>query len=146
MLKIGIVGAGNRGIGCYGLYILKEKKDIAQVVAISDPDIKRLKAAQLALKLPSECIFTDTNKLLEMKNLDAVIITSPDYTHKYIAVSAFKHGLDVLCEKPLALTVKDCDDILAAQKKSGKILCVGFVLRYNNFYRKMYEIVNIEKK
>ncbi len=146
MIRIGIIGTGNRGIAGYGLYILKEKNDIAQIVAVSDPDKKRLKTAQLALKIPSNCAFTDTKKLLDMENLDAVIITSPDYTHKDIAVSAFKRNLDVLCEKPLALTVRDCDEILAAQKKSGRILCVGFVLRYNNFYRKMYEMINIEKK
>ena len=146
MINIGIVGSGNRGIRCYGLYLLKKKKDIAKIVGVSDPDRKRLEVAKKVLKLDDDAIFTDTEKLLEMKNLDAIIITSPDYTHKDIAISAFNRGLDVLCEKPLALTVEDCDEILEAQRKSGKILCVGFVLRYNNFYRKMYEIANVEKK
>ncbi|MCM8816290.1 MAG: Gfo/Idh/MocA family oxidoreductase [Candidatus Omnitrophica bacterium] len=146
MLNIGIVGAGNRGIRCYGLYIVKEKKDVARVSAISDPDKKRLEVAKKVLHLSDDKVFTDTEKMLKKAPLDAIIITSPDYTHRDIAISAFNKGLDVLCEKPLALTLADCDDILKAQKKAGKILCVGFVLRYNNFYRKMYEIVNVEKK
>ncbi|MGC8804728.1 MAG: Gfo/Idh/MocA family protein, partial [Candidatus Ratteibacteria bacterium] len=146
MLNIGIVGAGNRGIRCYGIHIMKEKKDIAKIVAISDPDEKRLAVAKQVLHLNDDATYTDTKRLLDKKGLDAVIITSPDYTHRDIAIAAFERGLDVLCEKPLALTVDDCDEILRAQEKSGKILCVGFVLRYNNFYRKMYEIVNVEKK
>ncbi|HOK80159.1 MAG TPA: Gfo/Idh/MocA family oxidoreductase [bacterium] len=146
MLNIGIVGAGNRGIRCYGIHIMKEKRDVARIVAISDPDKKRLAVAKQVLCLNDDDIYTDTEKMLDKKGLDAVIITSPDYTHRDIAIAAFERGLDVLCEKPLALTVDDCDEILKAQEKSGKILCVGFVLRYNNFYRKMYEIVNVEKK
>lgn len=146
MLKIGIVGAGNRGIRCYGMYIMNQKRDVASIVAISDPDRQRLNVAKKVLKIEEKYIFTDTEELLRSAPIDAVIITSPDYTHKEIAISAFEKGIDVLCEKPLALTVEDCDEILRAQEKSGKILCVGFVLRYNNFYRKMYEIVNIEKK
>ncbi len=146
MINIGIVGAGNRGIRCYGIYILKEKKHIARITGISDPDRRRLRVAEKVLHLDEKCVFTDTEKLLKTVPLDAVIITSPDYTHKKIAISAFNRGLDVLCEKPLALTVKDCDAIIEAQKRSGRILCVGFVLRYNNFYRKMYELVNVEKR
>ncbi|MCX7705163.1 MAG: Gfo/Idh/MocA family oxidoreductase [bacterium] len=146
MINIGIVGAGNRGIRCYGIYILKEKKDVARITAISDPDRKRLEVGKKVLSLDENAIFTDTEEMLKKAPLDAVIITSPDYTHKDIAISAFNKGLDVLCEKPLALTVEDCDAILDAQKKAEKILCVGFVLRYNNFYKKMYDIVNVEKK
>lgn len=146
MINIGIVGAGNRGIRCYGLYIAREKKDIARIMGISDPDRKRLEVGKKVLNLDNSAVFDDTEKMLSKAPLDAIIITSPDYTHKEIAISAFNKGLDVLCEKPLALTVEDCDAIIEAWKKSGRILCVGFVLRYNNFYKRMYEIINVEKK
>jgi predicted dehydrogenase len=145
MVRVGIIGTGNRGIGGYGLYILREKRAVAKIVALADPDRKRLKAAQEALMVPKERVFSDAECLLDLDDIEAVIITSPDYTHREIAVKAFMRGKDVLCEKPLALTVADCDEILAAQKKSGKILCVGFCLRYNNFYRKMHDLVNKEK-
>ncbi|MCM8824664.1 MAG: Gfo/Idh/MocA family oxidoreductase [Candidatus Omnitrophica bacterium] len=146
IINIGIVGAGNRGIRCYGLYLMKEKRNSVRIMGISDPDRKRLEFGKKVLNLDDSSVFDDTEKMLSVLPLDAVIITSPDYTHKKIAISAFKKGIDVLCEKPLALTVKDCDDIIREQKKSGKILCVGFVLRYNNFYKKLHEIVNVEKK
>ncbi len=76
-----------------------------------------------------------------MDELSAVLVTTPNWTHKEIVIKAFEAGNNVFCEKPLATTLKDCDEMIAAGEKAGKLLQVGLVYRYSNFFRKMKEII-----
>lgn len=73
---------------------------------------------------------TDYHDVLCNPDVDAVIIVTPDQTHKEIAIEALKAGKHVLCEKPLALTVEDCKAIVNAAEKSNKKFMVGQICRY----------------
>jgi len=89
-------------------------------------------------------VFTTTNykKLLKRKDIDAIAIMSPDFTHEEYAVAALNAGKHVFCEKPLAITTRGCDNILNAWHKSGKRLVVGFNMRYMKIFRVMKDIVD----
>jgi predicted dehydrogenase len=80
--------------------------------------------------------------MLARKDVEAVAVTSPDFTHEEYATAALEAGKHVFCEKPLAITTAGCDRILSAWKKSGKRLMVGFNMRYMNIYRTMKEIAD----
>jgi predicted dehydrogenase len=138
--KIGIIGTGNRGTYSFGNGF-QERPDEAEIIALCDSNPIRVKAAADVLGI-TENIFTDYNDLLKMKQLDIVVVATPDYTHEEIAVKAFQAGKHVLCEKPLALTVPGCDRIIAAAHKAGKQLEVGFVLRYVPFFHKMKHLLD----
>jgi predicted dehydrogenase len=79
--------------------------------------------------------YPDWRQLVSDPNVDAVDICLPTHLHKEVALSAFRHGKHVLCEKPMALTPADCDQMLEAANKSGRTFMVAQVLRFMFPYR-----------
>ena len=138
-IKVGIIGAGNRGIACFGTYL--EKCDGAEVVALCDPNEVRMKAAgKKFAKTPN--LYKTVEKMADNETLDAVIVTSPDYCHAENAVAALQKGLNVLLDKPLATTVKGCKEILSAAKESGKTVMIGFNLRHDPTLKRLKSIID----
>ncbi|MBQ4631404.1 MAG: Gfo/Idh/MocA family oxidoreductase [Clostridia bacterium] len=125
ILKIGIIGCG--GFGCQHLVGLKEQKR-AEAVALYDVSEDALKSLKekYPCDLPS---FTNLDEMFETVEMDAVIIASTDMTHRENAEKAFAAGKHVLCEKPMALTIEDCEAMIKAQKASGKKLMIGQICR-----------------
>ncbi len=110
-LNIGVIGVGGRGAG-----------DLAgvasqNIVALCDIDEGRLNAA--AAKHPGAKKYFDYRKLLDQKNLDAVVVATPDHHHAPASVRALRRDLHVYCEKPLTHTVEEARLMtkLAAEKK-----------------------------
>jgi len=137
-VRIGVIGAGNRGNMALGWHI---PDGSSVVVAAADIDEKRL--VWVKSEINSEAFLTrDYRDLLARNDVDAVAITSPDFTHEEIAIAAFKARKHVFCEKPLAITTESCDRILEAWQESGMKFIVGFNLRYMNLFRVMKDIVD----
>jgi predicted dehydrogenase len=91
---------------------------------------------------PDAFTTTDIDELLARDDIDAVAICSPDFTHKEYVIKAFEAGKHVFGEKPMAITIDDCDAMLRAWKNSGKKFMIGFNMRYMNMFRVMKEIVD----
>ncbi len=91
-----------------------------------DPDWVRKAADQFGF----EAVETSWEKLVKRTDIDAVDITAPSNVHKQIAIAAAENGKHVFCEKPLALTVADARDILAAAEKAGVKHQIGFNYRF----------------
>ena len=118
-IRIGVVGLGRIGWSFHCHAIAKSRR--YKLVAVSDPVADRLKQAEDELG----CVgVKDTYELLAMSDLDAVTIASPTHFHKGHAVAAFKTGLHVMVEKPMAMDVTEARAILRAAKKSGKVLTI----------------------
>jgi predicted dehydrogenase len=79
--------------------------------------------------------YYDWRQLLSDPNVDAVDICLPTHLHKQVVLSALERGKHVLCEKPMALTASDCNQILDAANKSGRVFMVGQILRFMFPYR-----------
>jgi predicted dehydrogenase len=75
------------------------------------------------------------------ESLDVVVIAVPDAFHASMAISALDAGLHVMCEKPLALTVADCDRVAAARDRAGRVLQVAYMKRYDPAYRRALEFL-----
>jgi len=75
-------------------------------------------------------IYTDVAEMLASENLDAVSIALPTHLHKAISIQCLEAGVHVLCEKPMALSVPDCDAMIAAAARAGKHLMVAHCLRF----------------
>jgi predicted dehydrogenase len=123
-MKIGVLGAGFMGGTHARAYA---KLPDVQVVAVSSRSAE--KAAQLAAKVGAQPV-TEDRAILDDPTIDAVSIALPTHLHTPLAVAALQAGKHVLLEKPMALTVADCDAIIAAQTQSGKLLMVAHVLRF----------------
>ena len=135
-----IIGGGGRG-SIYSGH-LRTLSDRAEVVAIAEPrDFFRDRIAQTH-HIPPENQFRDWHELLNRpKFADAVIITTQDRMHLEPAIAFARLKYDILIEKPLAPTLEECRDLIAAAENNGIIMSVCHVLRYTNFTRKLKELI-----
>ena len=119
--RVGVVGAG--AIAQLAHLPVLAKMRGTQLVAVCDND--RPKARALADRFGIPDALTDIEDLLELEELDAVVIATPNHLHEPHVLSALAAGVDVLCERPLALTAKGVERILAAASRSGRKVVVG---------------------
>lgn len=136
-IRLAMIGTGYRGWA--HLAILKSLPQF-KVVALADPTPANLdRAATLA---PGAATYSDYHKLLdERKDIDAVVVVTPSFLHAEATVAAFEHGLPVLCEKPVATTIEDANRMIAASRRAGKPLYIGFQKRLVPTTSKMKELV-----
>ncbi|MFG1625290.1 Gfo/Idh/MocA family protein [Kribbella sp. NPDC049227] len=125
MVTIGIVGAGLRG----RLFAeaLQSQPDVT-VVGLAEPSAKVAEDARDATGLP---VTASHSELLEKFDPDAVIVATPDFAHRQIAVDVAEAGKHLLIEKPVATTSDDAQAIAAAVHRAGVRCLVGFENRWN---------------
>jgi predicted dehydrogenase len=135
--RLGIIGIGDRG-KLLLTYLLMNQN--AEIVAISDnyePNMHKAIEMTGGLAKP----YIDYRRLLERKDIDAVIIAVPLHEHARITLDAFQAGKHVFCEKSMARTIEDTQKMVKAYKNSGKILQIGHQRLFNPKYLKAYEMV-----
>jgi scyllo-inositol 2-dehydrogenase (NAD+) len=129
-LGVGVLGVGE--MGRRHAENLRHLVPAARLVAVADVSAER--AEETATELEIERSFSSLESMLECKDIDAVVIATPDKFHAAAIKLAAAAGKDILCEKPLALTLADAHDLLAAVGKSGVRLQVGFMRHYDPAY------------
>lgn len=142
-MNIGIIGTGARSIA-YLKVCLSDIRENVHVKALAEIDEEKLKQ-YVKEYLKSENmpdLYTDYNGLLDDETIDAVIICTPDITHREIAVAAMKKNKHILLEKPFATTLEDSIAIYNESIKHNIVFRLGFVLRYTAVYSKIKEIVS----
>jgi predicted dehydrogenase len=136
MLRFGIIGCG--GMGRLHAGLLNQTAG-AHVVACADPHPEA--ANELARAHGIAEVFDDYRELLDLREVEAVFVTTPTFTHREIVVAAAQAGKQVFCEKPIALTVEDGQAMLDACRKARVQLEIGFVRRYDAHWGKVRELV-----
>ncbi len=126
--RVAIVGCG--GIAQTHLNAFKE---IPEVEIVAGVDIKRdrLDIMKNTWGLPEEALFTDWNAMLRTVKPDAVDVCTPNGVHCAPVVDACKAGCHAFVEKPMAMNPAECEQMIAAAKKSKVKLAVGFQWRYH---------------
>ena len=137
---IAILGAGGRGMGFSEL--IKNQEYAGQVVAVAEPrDAYRAVVAD-RWNLPAARQFKTWQEFVaQPKMCDAVVISTMDRDHAGPAVACLDMGCDLLLEKPMAPTLKECRVIEAAQRRSGRIVAVCHSMRYQKGFRKVKDLV-----
>ena len=126
---IAIIGVGHIGLGAH-LPAFQKMQDegLARIFAICDVDEAALKAASEKFGVTSA--FTDYAKMLEMDEIDAVDVCTPNYLHKQPVVDSFAAGKHVICEKPLAVNATEGAEMVAAGHAAGKKFQVALNMRF----------------
>ena len=135
VLSVGTIGSG--GIAQSHLRAI-EANDNIRLVAAMDVVAERAEAA--AAKHGGKA-YTNLDDLLGDENVEAVHVCTPHSLHADQVVAAAKAGKHVLVEKPMALTVSDCDRMIDACEKAGKTLMVGQVMRHYPINHKIKDII-----
>lgn len=141
-LNVILIGAGNRG--CNYVRLAKENcPEKLNVVAIADPELTRAREIIEAYDIPENMIFDDWKKILALpKFADAAIIATQDNNHFEPACEALKAGYDLLLEKPVAPTAKECLEISDLANSLGRKVVVCHVLRYTPFFGTVKHIID----
>jgi len=138
-LRVGIIGTGGIANAHLNSY-----KAIEEVEVVAGCDIVPGKAEEFFKRnsMPEVKAFNSKEEMLENVKLDAVSVCTYNSTHSECAVYALEHGLHVLLEKPMSVNLAQTIAMLKAEKKSGKILTVGFQPRYDVNSQKVKEIIS----
>lgn len=153
-IRIGFIGVGNRGTKLLHLFMQNENVEIAALCDVYKPYTERDKnlVASRYLdigKVPNMgenfsnkvAKFTDFRKMLEMKDLDAVCIATPDHWHAIQTIQSIQAGLDVYVEKPLTNTIKEGRAMIDAEKNSKQVVAVGLNRRGSSVYSKLHQVI-----
>jgi myo-inositol 2-dehydrogenase/D-chiro-inositol 1-dehydrogenase/scyllo-inositol 2-dehydrogenase (NAD+) len=125
LTNVCLIGAGRAG-ALHATNVHRYVPD-ARMTAIVDDDPAR--AADVAAGLDAKP-FATLAAAIAGADIDAVVIATPTFTHRDLAVEALEAGLHVFCEKPMALSAAECDDMNQAAAAAGRVLQIGYVRRY----------------
>jgi predicted dehydrogenase len=149
MLRVGITGFGFMGQTHYKCWKAVEGAEVVAVCDVNpniEEDTKRavgnIGDTEEAVDFSSLRLYTDFEEMLKSAELDAVSITLPTSLHADFSVRALAAGVNVFCEKPMALNVEDCERMIAEAKRSGKVLQIGHCVRFWPEYAKAKQIVD----
>jgi myo-inositol 2-dehydrogenase/D-chiro-inositol 1-dehydrogenase len=131
-IRVGVIGTG--GIGTDHATKLANTIAGAKVSAVTD--VNRARAEEVALGLGAARVADDGLALIRSDDVDAVLITSIAETHAAFSLACIEAGKPVLCEKPLAPTSRECEQVLAAEVALGRrLVIVGYMRRYDPGYQ-----------
>jgi len=136
-ILIGCIGVGNQGSG-------NLKAFLKDVIAVCEVDKDRLAAAKDRVEKNngnSCAAYGDYRRLLENKDVDAVVVTVPDHWHALITIHACAAGKDVYCEKPLTLTIAEGRAMVKAARRYKRIVQSGSQQRSADNFRLACELV-----
>jgi myo-inositol 2-dehydrogenase/D-chiro-inositol 1-dehydrogenase/scyllo-inositol 2-dehydrogenase (NAD+) len=123
-LRVGIAGAGRAGAVHARNLAMVPGGELACLI-----DEQPEGAAQLASECGGVPVLATLAEAAALE-LDAIVIGAPTFAHHELAIAAAEAGMHVFCEKPMALTVAECDEIIAAHERAGTVLQIGFVRRF----------------
>lgn len=136
-ISIAVVGCGRQAWLGYFPWIAANSH--ASLAAIADIDPTLLE--KTAAKYHPRQTYTDWREMIDKSGADALIITTPPWIHADPAVAAAAKGMSILCEKPMASTVRDCRRMVAAADKHGVDLTIAHSLRFDPGYEKLKTLI-----
>lgn len=139
-IRFGMVGAG--AISNSHLGALSKRADV-EVVCIADPNLERAKAQ--AEKFKVQRVVASYDELAKMDDIQAVVVGIPTRFHADAGIKAMQTGKHLLCEKPMARTLKECDEMADAARANKVVLQIGFVRRFDPEWGKIRELVQAGK-
>jgi predicted dehydrogenase len=137
-IRIGVIGLGRQGRGVMRTFAKNSDVEIAALCDVYQPQID---AAIKDARLEGVKTFRDFRQLLDLKDIDAVIVATPDHWHPLNLIMACQTGKDVYVEKPISVTVEEGRKMVQAARKYNRIVQVGTQQRSGDHYQKAAEIV-----
>ncbi len=147
-ITIGCIGTGTQGRGLMENFL---RQPNTRVVAVCDVDTTRREHHQKIVNdfynsqgkhEAKDCAaYKDFHELLARKDIDAVVIATPDHWHAFIAIAACKAGKDIYCEKPLSLTIHEARAMVKAARKYDRVFQTGSMQRSMKEFRQACELV-----
>ena len=125
------------GCGYWGRNLVRDFHGLEALVAVSDPNQNTAKsmAEQYGVKA------LDVDEIMADDSIDGIVIAAPAEVHAELALKGFEAGKHVYVEKPISLSIRDAEKMIAASDKAERILMVGHLLQYHPVFLKLKELV-----
>lgn len=146
-LRLGIVGGGRGGLVGQWHWTgarLSKRWDLVAGALSSDPE--RAKASGKDYLLAEDRTYTDFREMARSEaaredGIEAVVICTPNFTHREIAEVFMDHGIDIICDKPMTLSEEDCQALIAKQQETGVTFSITYPYPYHPMARQAREMV-----
>lgn len=136
-LKFCLIGAGRAGM-VHAKNIVYNIKN-SELVGIVDPDEKNLQVSGNKLDVKNR--FSNVEDALSWGKFDAVVIVTPTFLHRDIAVKCAEAGKHIFCEKPMAITVKEAEEMIESARRNKVKLQIGFMRRFDPPFLRAFELI-----
>ena len=139
MIRVAIIGTGNiapshiEGYLCF--------RDRCEIVALVDIYPEKAEMLKKRFGLAAQ-VYDSHEKLLASGGIDLVSICTPPYTHAALSIACMKHGMDVICEKPMAASLRECDAMIEARDQTGRRLSIISQNRFRSPIMKLKQILD----
>lgn len=147
-ITLGFIGMGTQNRGLLGGFIGRSN---VQVLAVCEVDGTRREAAKArveehytkknATDYKGCAAYNDFRELVARKDIDGVVIATPDHWHALISIAAANSGKDIYCEKPLTQSIKEARALVNAVRKNKRVFQTGSMQRSSREFRKACELV-----
>ncbi|MFW5867209.1 MAG: Gfo/Idh/MocA family protein [Armatimonadota bacterium] len=134
---------GMGAIGCGGIASghLPAYRDVEGIETIGVCDIDEQAASNRAEEFDVPNVYTDWRELLDDERVDAVSVLLPHHLHRDVTVAAAEAGKHVLCEKPMATSLAEVDEMITAADEAGVVLMIGQILRFRAANARARELI-----
>ena len=141
-LNVAIIGQGRSGRDIHGAFFKSEYNEKFNVIAVVDA----LEERRIRAKEEWGCdVYADYRELFGRTDIDLVVNSSFSHMHADITIDLLEHGFNVVCEKPFGKNYEECDRIVKAYEKSGKMLNVFQQSRFAPYYTEIRKIIDSGK-
>ncbi|GAB4036394.1 Gfo/Idh/MocA family protein [Spirosoma gilvum] len=144
-LRIGVIGCNGMGWSDLRSHLLQSDVECVAIADVDQSVLDKRAADVETMQHKRPQLFKDYRKMLENKDIDAVIIGTPDHWHCMAMIDSVSAGKHVYCEKPLANSIEECNLMLSAARKSNKLVQVGQWQRSGSHYAKAIEYIRSGK-
>ncbi|MGI6743721.1 MAG: Gfo/Idh/MocA family protein [Eubacteriales bacterium] len=155
MINAGLIGLGGMGRGHLENLVRMNREGYVSLKAACDFDPAKFANMESTLNIKgvgesqfdfdSFNHYTSIDDMIANEKLDLIVIAIPTYLHADAAIKCLDAGINVMCEKPMALTSDDCNRMIAAAEKNGKYLMIGQVLRFWGEYQVLKALIEDAK-
>ena len=137
-LRFGFLGLGAMGFSHVNSFakLCADKVEVAAVCSSNEANIKKVR--ELA---PHVRVFKNESDLIDSP-LDAIVVSTPNFTHVTLALEILRAGKHLFLEKPCGINREECRKLLEASDKSDRVLMIGHELRYSPFFEKMKALID----
>jgi len=136
-IRLGFIGVGGMGSGLLNIFKGMPDVSVAALCDVYEPHLLKAKAA--AGGMPDT--YGDFRRILDRKDIDAVVVATPDHWHAIPTILACQAGKDVYCEKPLAYRIGEGRAMVNAANKHKRVTQMGNLIHAGDNYRRVVEIV-----
>jgi predicted dehydrogenase len=137
VLRVGLIG-----LGYWGPNHARVLSELPETELVAAGDVSEKATAFVRARYPTVRTTLDPFEIIEAPDIDAVVVATPTSTHYSLTLAALEAGKHVLCEKPLATSTGECDELIAAAERAERILFVGHTFIFNPAVRMMRELIS----